>query len=739
MSDSVGALQEIEANEPPPAGPDDSLGEVVTHYWRLLRDYYWLIALACLISGAGAYAWTQQQPKVYEASSKIIYHQKQGNVFGQQIEQVEMLQPGNHWEFEQFWNTQKQVFQARWFGEKVVKREGLMDDPKFLPEPPKGESWSEDEKLDAATDKVLAISEVELQRESRVAQISVQSESRELAATVANGVADAYIDYTKEFQSGGLKKITNWFDSYVNSKRQDLESAQSKLQEFKQKNNILSFSYEDRQNLTASNMESVNKELMDVRTKLSSEQALLKQIEKMEEGGNARTVAELVESEPLEQAFQREQKLEADLANLRSEYLDDHPKVEAISNELESVRQNIDTQLEQLQSGIQNRVQLLEREKQNLEAELATLKERIFELNELGVDYTQLKDKTENLKELYQTVLKRSSELNINSMYEGNDIEVLEKAEVPEQPVSPSLPLNLALGLILGAGLGGSIVVILDALDTTIKSEADVAQHTDKPTLAMLPELKSGVLSGLEVIGDSAADTITHTAPKSSFAEGIKTLRTNLTFMSPDEPPEAMLVTSPGPGEGKTVTATNMAIAMAQSGQKTLLVDSDLRRPRVHKALDLNKEPGLSEVITGSTALDDAVQTTMADNLHAVSSGEVPPNPSEMLHSRSFENFVSEARQKFDRVVFDSPPLAAVSDALIISNLVDGVLLIIEFGKTRRETLVRSLEQLRGIGAPLLGCVLNEVSQDSTGYGYSYYRYAYYGDDDRENDTRLAS
>ncbi|MFB6352170.1 MAG: CpsD/CapB family tyrosine-protein kinase, partial [Bradymonadaceae bacterium] len=229
-----------------------------------------------------------------------------------------------------------------------------------------------------------------------------------------------------------------------------------------------------------------------------------------------------------------------------------------------------------------------------------------------------------------------------------------------------------------------------------------------------------------------AADTITHTAPKSSFAEGIKTLRTNLTFMSPDNPPETLLVTSPGPGEGKTISSINMAIAMAQSGSETLLVDTDLRRPRIHRALDLDKSAGVSDLIRGDSDLRGAVQATDIEDLFCLTSGKVPPNPSEMLHSDRFHGLVDEMRHHYDRVIFDSPPLAAVSDALIISNTVDGTLLVVEFGKTRRETFLRSLERLHGVGAPLLGFVLNEVANDAPGYGYPYYRYSYYGDRSRE-------
>jgi capsular exopolysaccharide synthesis family protein len=728
-------LDELEKLKPE-GSPDDeetSIGRVLARYWRLLRKYYWVILLAAAATVGLTYVWTSNQPKIYAASSKIIFHQGNENVLGKKIDQVQLLDPGNRWQFEQFWNSQKEVFASRWFAERVVKREGLATNQAFLPDPPKGESLSQSEKREAAIDKVLGVSSVSLTGESRVAVIEVQMTDPELAKTVANGVAEAYVEYTKEFQSGGMENITNWFDSHVKKKRQELETAQSKLHEFKKENNILSFSYEDRQNLTASNMTSVNDELVKTKQELSAKRARLEQINKMTASEEEfLAVAELVDNDNLKETLQRKAELEEELAGLETKYLPEHPKVQAASSELETIQKNVDAQIRDIRTSLENRVEILERKKQDLESQLSSHKEELFHLNELGVQYKQLQNRTENLRNVYDTVLERSSELDINSLYDSNNIRVLEQARTPETPVSPNLPINLAIGLVLGLGLGTGTVFLIDALDTTIRREEDITRYTDKPVLAMLPRLNKSVLEGVEVIGESAADTITHTAPKSSFAEAIKTLRTNLTFMAPDKPPSSLLITSPGPQEGKTVTSANLAIAMAQGGQKTLLVDTDLRRPRIHKALGLDKERGLSTAVTQSNEpVGDLIQESVIDNLSVLTAGEVPPNPSELLHSESFETIHEQLQEDFDRVIYDSPPLAAVSDALILSQLVDGALLITQFGSTRRETLRRGLEQLHGIGAPLLGAVINDMAPQGPGYGYdySYYRYYQYDED----------
>lgn len=806
-------FQQIESR--PPEEDDDSLADVLLYGWRLARDYYWIIGLAVGFSLVGAYVWTKNQTNIYRSTSKVVYHKTQGNIFGRNIEQVEMLNPGNRWEFELFWNTQKEVFKADWFARRVVRRVGLLDtatapdsnssttgstpresesgtgnagtsdnnstpesteepasdparrdeskkqqnrdkdtsedasiecdrpDEPFVPyEDVRGETLSQQERLNRATSQVLNMSEVRLKQNSRVGVISVESPSRCLAAKISNAMAHEYVEYTAEFQSGGIDRLSSWFDEYVTTKREELESAQEKLQNFKRDKNILSFSYEDRQNLTTDSMTAVNERLVKVNSQLAEAEARLNQIQSLRKNEEStRSITTLTENGTLNKLFEKEAELEEEVAGLQTQYRSKHPKMSTVRSKLETVRKQIDAELDRLYAGAQNRVGLLEREKNKLNTQLDELKQKVFRLNELGVKYTQLKDRVENLKGLYDTVLKRSSELNINSQYQGNDIEVLESADLPESPVKPSLPLNLALGLLVGVGTAVGTTLVVDSLDETIKTQDDVESVSDRPVIAALPELDADVLDGLELIGESTIDTITHTAPKSPFAEGMKRLRTNLAFMAPDEPPETLLVTSSGPREGKTIICVNMSIAMAQSGLNTVVVGTDMRRPRLHKALGLENNRGVSNYVTSDDEVSSFVQSTVIDNLHVVTAGDLPPNPSELLHSDKFEEFVEALRRDFDRVIFDSPPLAAVSDPLILSQLVDGVLLVVKCGQSRMGMLDHSVDQLREIGAPMLGFILNDVPADRTGYGSYYGTYRYYGSSEKDSDdtSKLAS
>lgn len=717
-----------EQSAPHPEGESgEALRELIARYWALLKRFYWILILTAVAGGAAAYVWTEQQPRIYEATSKLLFHETQPNVLGSQFEEVDFVDPGGRFQFEQFWNTQREVLNSKWFAERVVDREGLADDPRLFDDQAVA-SMSEDELRDRAVATVRGSTSYSLQRDSRVANVDVQVEDPELAAQIANGVAESYRDYLEETQAGGMENLSEWFDDYVSTQRQELDQAHRELQEYQQDHNILSLSFEDRKEMTSEALDSISARLRDVEAELYEQEALLNQIVEMEQNdeGDLRALADLVDNEGLSESLSREAELERERARLTSRYLEDHPEVREVDQQLETVRDSIDGEIDRIRTSVENQVAVTNRNVEQLEAERERLTDEIAELNDIGLEYNQLADSADTMRQHYEAVLERTTELDLNALYDHDIIQILERAETPGGPVSPQLPLNLAIGLLAGLLLGGGVIVFIDALDNTIKSHEQIEQFTDKPVLGTLPKVEQSTLKGVPVHGDSALDTLAATAPRSSFSEAIKTLRTNVMFMAPDEPPEVILMTSPGPGEGKTLSSLNMAIALAQSGEETIVVDSDMRRPRIHKALGIDDEPGMSQILTEDLDLDDAIaESPVEEGPDVLTCGPVPPNPSELLHTERFRDLVDRLRNRYDRVVFDSPPMAAVADALILSHSVDAVLLILRFGQTRQDTLSRSVEQLEAIGAPLLGAVLNDIDE-SSGYSYAYYyRYRY--------------
>lgn len=720
----------------------DSPARLISYYWGLVRKYYWIVLITSIVAVTAGYFWTKQQPRLYKTTSKLIFHEKQANVFGRNIDRVDLMDPGGRWQFEHFWNTQREVLDSRWFAERVVNRLDLLADDSVIPSTRNGEPIPSEDRMRSAVGRIRGMVGVELQRESRVALVTATSNDPTLSRDVANAFANSYIDYTREFQSGGLDQIVNWFDDYVATKRQELTEAQTDLHKFKRDKNILSISYEERQNLTAANMDAVNQELNQVENELSKEQALYEQLQEMQASGeSAVDVARFAGAETLASLLGRQRELNANLADAQTVFGPKHEKVRGLNDQLVIIDTAIEEEISRATSDVVNRVAFLKRQRSSLASRLESLKQEAFELNELGLTYNQMQDRADSLRQLYDAVLKRSEELDINSLFESNSIQVLEEAELPRAPFSPNLPYNLGVALLVGLALGGGIIFLIAALDNTVKAEDDITRYTRAPVLGMLPEVDAATIKTLVGTGDNPLDKITHEAPKSSFAEGIKTLRTNLMFMAADAPPKLLLVTSPGPGEGKTLISTNMAIAMAQSGLRTVLVDNDLRRPRVHKALGIDRPDGLSDVIRGELELDSAIFQTDVPNLWAIPAGHIPPNPTELLHTTAFDEVIEELSERFDRVILDSPPVGAVADALILSRSVDAVLLVLKYGQTRKEMLKRTIDQLEAIGAPLMGMVLNDIKKDAAGYGYAYYyyRYSYEEEPESRKDDKLAS
>lgn len=322
-----------------------------------------------------------------------------------------------------------------------------------------------------------------------------------------------------------------------------------------------------------------------------------------------------------------------------------------------------------------------------------------------------------------------------------NNLRVLDYAIVPTTPVKPRTSMIIAIAFFFGLLGGIALALLLDALDVSVKGQQDL-ERMGLVFLGLVPSIneainrykrnrntkKKNVIDGDEdpvVIPPEkiSPELVVHQLPKSTVAESCRVIRTNLLFMSPERELRTLLVTSPGPQEGKTTVAISLAIVMAQGGSRVVLIDLDMRRPRVHQPFGFKKEPGMSEAILGKRTIDEIVRSTDIKGLWIIPSGPVPPNPAELLHTERFSLLLRELSEKFDRVVIDSPPLGPVTDAAIISTQVDGVVMVAKSGATRRAAIKAAWRQLKEIGARVLGTVLNNVSAKRS---YGYYNYYYY-------------
>jgi tyrosine-protein kinase Etk/Wzc len=345
-----------------------------------------------------------------------------------------------------------------------------------------------------------------------------------------------------------------------------------------------------------------------------------------------------------------------------------------------------------------------------------------------------LKGNLTTLREQYSSLLSERQLAGMGETADAGTVQVLKLAAPNLTPVSPDHQRNVLLAVALGILVGLGVAVLLDRLDDSVRSPAELQEGMGLPVLAMIPSSKG--LDKTRGKDEGPITLVTHADPRSPVAEAYRSLRTNLAFARARHELETIVVTSPGPSDGKSTTVANLATTFALQGQRTLVIDADLRRAVLDRTFGVNRSPGLSEVAAGMATFAEAVQPTAVERLFVLASGAFPPNPSELLGSAAMRDVIAEAKAGFDVILFDSPPVLAVTDAAVLSTMVDGTILVVRAGSTAREAVRRTLAQLRAVHGRLLGGVMNGVDARGAGryggYGYYYY-YSYYGSESSGN------
>jgi capsular exopolysaccharide synthesis family protein len=389
-----------------------------------------------------------------------------------------------------------------------------------------------------------------------------------------------------------------------------------------------------------------------------------------------------------------------------------------------------------------------------LSEEIEAYENRVAGLPDIEVQLIRLEREKRVAEEIFTMLKTRYEEVRISEAGSMGSLRILDRALAPDGPIRPNKRLNIIVALILGMSIGVGLTFVLDSLDTSIRTAEELERATDVPVIGLIPSIRGAdgksrrrVFRGRRKRRSAWARTesdaksvatrlVTRYEPKSPTSEAYRTLRTSLRLSRPGRPLKTLLVTSAGPQEGKSTTTANLAITCAQMGTRTLLVDSDLRRPIQHQLFDVDREPGIVEVLFGMEDLDDALRETTIENLSVLPCGAIPPNPSEVMASEQMKKLIATLVKKFDLVLFDSPPVITVSDAVVFSSSVDGVICVAAAGQSERDALVRTRSLLSQVEANLVGTVLNKLPVGNTygSYGYYSYYYYYYGRDESSDD-----
>ncbi len=576
---------------------------------------------------------------------------------------------------------------------------------------------------------------------SRLIEVTFEAEDPQLAAQIVNAHLQNYVEQNFRSKYDATIQASNWLSSELEELRIKVEKSENARLAYERANQI--WQIDEKQDISVSKLSDLSKAVTSAQTDVAEKEALYR----MALSGNVDALPVAHGSEVITDLRKRKSEVDQQYSEAVNQYGPNFPKVlriaaqqKEVDADLERARKTLLQSVEQEYNTARNHVQLLQEALDKQKTEANDQAEKL-------VQYHILQHDAESNKQLYDGLLQKLKEASITAGLRSSNIRVVDPALAPASPSRPQKARNILLAVLMGLVGGVGLALFREYLDNTVKSPDDVEALTGLPSLAVVPSLPglnatTGRLSRLAReagtgTAGSRVELLSYVQPKSQISEAFRALRTSLLLSQADHPPQVILVTSALPREGKTTAAVNLAVTLAQLGDRTLLVDSDLRKPGIRRALNLTigKDVGLSSYLAGVTSLEEAtLQHPTITNLSALTTGPVPPSPADLLSSHRMREAIAELRRRFKFIVIDSPPVMAATDAVILSALTDGVLLVVRSGETPKEAFTRTRDLLAAVKCRLLGVVLNAVDSNAPDYYYSYryYPYAYgygYGED----------
>jgi succinoglycan biosynthesis transport protein ExoP len=715
-------------------------------YLLVLRKHQWLITFFLLAVVSIVTIATFRMQPIYEATARVEVDRDTPNAFRFN----ESGQEADYFDLEDYIITQSKILQSETLAMQTVKSMGLDHLPQFggRPEKPdKPEPAGSDASLSRppALGAFLGGLSVKRVPNSRLLDVTFETTDPVLAARVVNAHLNNFIEQNFRSRFEAATQASNWMAGQLNEMKIKVENAEDARLEYERENQI--WTIDEKSDISTQKLGELEKELTQAQADRINKEAVYQ----LAQSGNYDAIAAVRESVVIQDILKQQTILSAAYTDEVNQYGPKFPKVLRTQAQLKDLDQlitreklNIGNQVEADYRGARQRELLL---KEALDEQKATVNQTAEKL----VQYNILKREADTNKQLYDGMLQKLKEAGITAGLRSSNIRIVDPALIPGYPSRPNKMRNILMSIVVGLIGGIGLSLLREYLDNTVKTPDDVETLARLPSLAVVPALTNssgkhrGRFSKLlktQVVTskEGRAELVSHNMPQSQMSEAFRALRTSLLLSQADHPPQVILMTSALPREGKTTAAVNLAVTLAQLGDKTLLVDADLRKPGINRALSLvdGKHAGLSSYLAGVSSLDlITVPHPAITNLDAIPTGPIPPNPADLLSSRRLTELISELRTRYKFVVIDSPPVMAATDAVILSVLVDGVLMVVRSGETPKEAFTRTRDLLVGVKCHMLGVVLNAVDASSPDYYYSYRYYPYsYGGYGREEDTR---
>jgi capsular exopolysaccharide synthesis family protein len=724
------------------------LSEVVPHheeehhvldYVRVLYKRRWIaipvFVIVFLVGAMNSYRTTP----IYEASTQLLIEKDSPKIGRLDT----MFQDQDGWYNDEFYQTQYRILQSRSLARRTVELMDLpnhaslkkaMEEPRspitlsgvfygamgwvrgLVSGPPRPTATPKTtdpaDKYASYTGIILGSLTVAPIRNSRLVELRFSSTDPQLAADMANAHAKAYIQQNMEVRFSASKEASDWLGGQLAEQRRKVEDSEAALQRYKEAHDAVAV--EDRQNIVVQRLADLNAAATRAKTTRIEKEAQYNQLKSLQGTPAVDTFPAVVANEYIQKLKSEIGDLQRQQAQLAEKYGERHPEMVKIRSAIESTQAKYDLEVGKVIQSVRAEYEAARAQEGSLVGALESQKTEALGLNRKGIEYSVLSREAESNRQVYEALLQRTKETGISGELKTSNIRVVDAAEVPGSPFLPQRRRDLMMAGISGLILALGLVFMFEYLDNRIKSPQELRAHLNLPFLGMLPAI------------DTSGAALLHNGVPPAFGEAIRAVRTNVLFSSAEEGVRMIVVTSAGPGEGKSMFSSNLSVSLAQAGQRVLHIDADMRRPRVHEIFEVAQEPGLSNLLVGDCKPSEAVRKTPVQNLAILPAGQIPPNPAELLGSKRCAEYFSTLSAHFDWVVIDSPPVLAVADASVLANAATGVVFVVGADQTSRHTAKAAVEQLQAVGANIIGAVLNRADVDRNPYYYSaYYRKEY--------------
>jgi capsular exopolysaccharide synthesis family protein len=702
-------------------------------YLLILRKHQWLVlsfmlAVVTIVSIA-----TFRMQPVFVASARMELGRENANILPfQGTDSYDYML-----DLENYIETQSKILTSETLALQTIRTGVLTGQPQFQNSDPSSEAIATGSLANQKRPPELAafLGSLSVRRvpNSRLMDISFEATSPELAAQVVNAHIRNYIDQNRRSHYDATTAATTWLTDQLDELKIKVKNSEDARLDYERKNQI--WEIDDKQNLTTQRLSEISRQLIDAQGDRMRKQSLFE----FAKQGDADLIPQIRDNIGVQDLLRKRRELSGQYTEAINQYGPNFPKVQRLQSQLKEIDQTLDREKRAVLVRLGSEYHEAQQREQLLVHTLDQQKSEASLMSERMVQYSILKRDAEADKALYDGLLTKLKEAGISAALQSSNIRVVDPAMIPSFPSRPAKARNVALAFLVGLVGGIGLAILREYMDNTVKTPDDIETLARLPSLAVVPAFEDSQRDGRrnktlkEAIGNGHArhvELVAQHLPKSQMSEAFRALRTALLLSQAGRPPQVILVTSALPREGKTTAAANLAVTLAQLGDRTLLIDADLRKPGVGRLLNMTsgKYAGLSSYLAGVSSLDlVTVQHPSVPNLSAIPTGPLPPNPADLLSSHRLADAIAQLRSKFKFIVIDTPPVMAATDAVILSVQADGVLLVVRSGETPKEAFTRTRDLLVSVKCRLLGVVLNAVNSNAPDYYYSYryYPYAY--------------